>query len=232
MKNPVKLMIERQPWEVIDIGIPHPTFFHPHSEDDIVARQQKIIGTTRKSLVSFAGAARPDQPHCIRSILINQSTSTISDNCQFLGCKSGGCDQPESVTKLSLESEFCLQPPGDSPARKSVFDPLISGCIPVFFDPFTAYYQYPWQLPEDHGKDSEFIDQEEVRQMKVNAVERLSSISAREREDMRRYVVHEVLPVLVYGDSSSRFEDAISITMNTCSRGLAECNEFYIYHIT
>jgi hypothetical protein len=232
MKNPVKLMIERQPWEVIDIGIPHPTFFHPHSDDDIVAWQQKIIGTTRKRLVSFAGAARPDQPHCIRSILLNQSTSTISDNCQFLGCKSGGCDQLESVTKLSLESEFCLQPPGDSPARKSVFDKLISGCIPVFFDPFTAYDQYPWQLPEDHGKDSEFIDQEEVRQMKVNAVERLSSISAREREDMRRYVVYEVLPELVYGDSSSRFEDAISITMNTCSRGLAECNEFYIYHIT
>ena len=96
------------------------------------------------------------------------------------------------------------------------------------FEPLTAYYQYPWQLPEDHGKDSEFIDQEEVRQMKVNAVERLSSISAREREDMRRYVVYEVLPELVYGDSSSRFEDAISITVNTCSRGLAECNEFYI----
>ena len=150
--------------------------------------------------------------------MINQSTSTISDDCQFLDCKSGGCDQPESVTKLFLESEFCLQPPGDSPTRKSVFDSLVSGCIPVLFDPFTAYYQYPWHLPEDHGKYSVFIDQEEVRQMKVNVVGRLSSISARERDDMRRYIVYELLPGLAYGDSSCRFEkfqDAFSITVNT-----------------
>jgi len=218
MQNPIKLLIERQPWEVNDIAIPHPTFFHPHSDDDIVAWQQKIIGTTRKNLVSFAGAARPDQPESIRSTLINQCTSTSSDKCQFLDCKSGGCNQPESVTKLFLESEFCLQPPGDSPTRKSVFDSLVSGCIPVLFDPFTAYYQYPWHLPEDHGKYSVFIDQEEVRQMKVNVVGRLSSISARERDDMRRYIVYELLPGLVYGDSSCRFQkfqDAFSITVNT-----------------
>ncbi|XP_011029253.1 PREDICTED: xyloglucan galactosyltransferase KATAMARI1 homolog isoform X2 [Populus euphratica] len=218
MKNPIKLLIERQPWEVNDIAIPHPTFFHPHSDDDIVAWQQKIIGTTRKNLVSFAGAARPDQPESIRSTLINQCTSTSSDKCQFLDCKSGGCNQPESVTKLFLESEFCLQPPGDSPTRKSVFDSLVSGCIPVLFDPFTAYYQYPWHLPEDHSKYSVFIDQEEVRQMKVNVVGRLSSISARERDDMRRYIVYELLPGLVYGDSSCRFQkfqDAFSITVNT-----------------
>ncbi|KAB5573581.1 hypothetical protein DKX38_000775 [Salix brachista] len=218
MQNPIKLLIERQPWEVNDIAIPHPTFFHPHSDDDIVAWQQKIIGTTRKSLVSFAGAERPNQPQSIRSVLINQCTSTSSDKCQFLDCKSGGCNQPETVTELFMDSEFCLQPPGDSPTRKSVFDSLVSGCIPVLFDPFTAYYQYPWHLPEDHRKYSVFIDQEEVRQMKVDVVGRLSGISARERDEMRRFIVYELLPGLVYGDSSSRFEkfqDAFSISVNT-----------------
>ncbi|KAJ6341817.1 hypothetical protein OIU78_009876 [Salix suchowensis] len=218
MQNPIKLLIERQPWEVNDIAIPHPTFFHPHSDDDIVAWQQKIIGTTRKSLVSFAGAERPNQPESIRSVLINQCTSTSSDKCQFLDCKSGGCNQPETVTELFMDSEFCLQPPGDSPTRKSVFDSLVSGCIPVLFDPFTAYYQYPWHLPEDHRKYSVFIDQEEVRQMKVDVVGRLSGISARERDEMRRFIVYELLPGLVYGDASSRFEkfqDAFSISVNT-----------------
>ncbi|KAJ6712457.1 XYLOGLUCAN-SPECIFIC GALACTURONOSYLTRANSFERASE 1-LIKE [Salix purpurea] len=194
MQNPIKLLIERQPWE------------------------QKIIGTTRKSLVSFAGAERPNQPESIRSVLINQCTSTSSDKCQFLDCKSGGCNQPETVTELFMDSEFCLQPPGDSPTRKSVFDSLVSGCIPVLFDPFTAYYQYPWHLPEDHRKYSVFIDQEEVRQMKVDVVGRLSGISARERDEMRRFIVYELLPGLVYGDSSSRFEkfqDAFSISVNT-----------------
>ncbi|KAJ6714476.1 XYLOGLUCAN-SPECIFIC GALACTURONOSYLTRANSFERASE 1-LIKE [Salix viminalis] len=194
MQNPVKLLIERQPWE------------------------QKIIGTTRKSLVSFAGAERPNQPESIRSVLINQCTSTSSDKCRFLDCKSGGCNQPETVTELFMDSEFCLQPPGDSPTRKSVFDSLVSGCIPVLFDPFTAYYQYPWHLPEDHRKYSVFIDQEEVRQMKVDVVGRLSGISAGERDEMRRFIVYELLPGLVYGDASSRFEkfqDAFSISVNT-----------------
>ncbi|KAL8106793.1 hypothetical protein AgCh_023531 [Apium graveolens] len=113
---------------------------------------------------------------------------------------------------------FKLQkPPGDSPTRKSVFDSLISGCIPVFFDPFTAYYQYSWHLPEDHGKYSIFIDQEEVRKSKVNVVEWLMKIPKKARDDMRRYIVYELLPGLVYGDSSSDFEqfqDAFSITMN------------------
>ncbi|KAL8106825.1 hypothetical protein AgCh_023563 [Apium graveolens] len=217
MQNPIKLLIERQPWHVNDIGIPHPTYFHPHSDEDIISWQFKIIQSSRNNLVSFAGGARPDSPDSIRSVLINQCTLASTGTCKFQNCSSGGCDQPESIIELFLESEFCLQPPGDSPTRKSVFDSLISACIPVFFDPFTAYYQYSWHLPEDHGKYSLFIDQEEVRKSKVNVVEWLMKIPKKARDEMRRYIVYELLPGLVYGDSSSDFEqfqDAFSITMN------------------
>nr|XP_033513136.1 xyloglucan-specific galacturonosyltransferase 1-like [Nicotiana tomentosiformis] len=217
MQNPVKLLIERQPWHVNDIGIPHPTYFHPQSDDDIITWQLRIIQSNRKSLVSFAGAARPGAPENIRSMLINQCTSAKDEECKFLNCNSGKCDQPESIIELFMESEFCLQPPGDSPTRKSVFDSLISGCIPVIFDPFTAYYQYSWHLPEDHRKYSVFIDQEDVRNMKVNVIERLLQIPARERENMRRYIIYELLPGLVYGDPKSKlekFQDAFSITIN------------------
>ncbi|CAK9141877.1 unnamed protein product [Ilex paraguariensis] len=220
MQNPIKLLIERQPWHVNDIGIPHPTHFHPRTDDDIVSWQSKIMGSNRRNLVSFAGAARPDTPENIRSLLIKQCTSMDHNNtnCRFLDCSLGGCDQPESVINLFTASEFCLQPPGDSPTRKSVFDSLISGCIPVLFDPFTAYYQYPWHLPEDHEKYSVFIDQEEVRNMKVNVVERLMKVPLKEREDLRRYIVYELLPGLVYGDPSSeldKFQDAFSIAINS-----------------
>ncbi|XP_016452093.2 putative xyloglucan galactosyltransferase GT20 [Nicotiana tabacum] len=217
MQNPVKLLIERQPWHVNDIGIPHPTYFHPQSDDDVITWQLRIIKSNRKSLVSFAGAARPGAPENIRSMLINQCTSAKDEECKFLNCNSGKCDQPESIIELFMESEFCLQPPGDSPTRKSVFDSLISGCIPVIFDPFTAYYQYSWHLPEDHRKYSVFIDQEDVRNMKVNVIERLLQIPARERENMRRYIIYELLPGLVYGDPKSKlekFQDAFSITIN------------------
>ncbi|XP_031278420.1 probable xyloglucan galactosyltransferase GT20 [Pistacia vera] len=217
MQNPIKLLIERQPWHANDIGIPHPTYFHPRSDDDIVNWQHKVIRSQRKSLVSFAGGARLGHPENIRSILINQCTSSHSETCKFLNCSSGACDKPKPVIDLFMESEFCLQPSGDSPTRKSVFDSLISGCIPVLFDPFTAYYQYPWHLPEDHTKYSVFVDQEEVRKMKVNVIERLMKVSEKEKENMRRYIVYELLPGLVYGDLDSKldkFQDAFSITMN------------------
>lgn len=218
MQSPMKLLIERQPWELNEIGIPHPTYFHPRSDDDIIAWQNKIISSNRKNLVTFAGAPRPDVPDNIRSVLINQCNSGIGSSvCRFLNCSSGGCDQPESIIELFIESEFCLQPPGDSPTRKSVFDSLVSGCIPVVFDPFTAYYQYPWHLPEDRWRYSMFIDQEEVRKMEVNVVERLMKVSKEERDETRRYIVYELLPGLVYGDPNAEFEkfqDAFSITMN------------------
>ncbi|KAH7513943.1 hypothetical protein FEM48_Zijuj11G0036400 [Ziziphus jujuba var. spinosa] len=218
MQNPIKLLIERQPWHVNDVGIPHPTYFHPQSDDDIISWQSKIISSYRKTLVSFAGAARPDSTETIRSILIKQCTSSDNQKCKFLDCSSRGCDQPESVIQLFMESEFCLQPPGDSPTRKSVFDSLISGCIPVMFDPFTAYYQYPWHLPEDHGRYSMFVDKNEVREMKVNLVEKLMKVPLKERQEMRRYIVYELLPGLVYGDPNSqleKFHDAFSIAMSS-----------------
>lgn len=215
MQNPMKLLIERHPWHVNDIGIPHPTYFHPHSDNDIISWQLRIMKSNRKNLVSFAGAARPEARDNIRSLLIDQCGN--DQKCHFLNCSSGKCDEPESLIELFVESEFCLQPPGDSPTRKSVFDSLLSGCIPVLFDPFTAYYQYPWHLPEDYGKYSVFIDKKEVRQGNLNVVERLSNVSSREKENMRRYIVYELLPGLVYGDVNAeidKFQDAFAITIN------------------
>ncbi|XP_057801074.1 xyloglucan-specific galacturonosyltransferase 1-like [Salvia miltiorrhiza] len=219
MQNPIKLLIERHPWRVNDIGIPHPTFFHPHTDADIVSWQIKMSrSATRNVVVGFAGAARPGSAESIRSVLIEQCTSAGDGECRFLNCTSGQCDRPDSIVGLFAEAEFCLQPPGDSPTRKSVFDSLVAGCIPVLFDPMTAYYQYAWHLPEERDKYSVFIDKEEVRNKSVNVVERLVSIPARERENMRRYIVYELLPGLIYGDLDSKFDkfqDAFSITINS-----------------
>ncbi|CAH2048152.1 unnamed protein product [Thlaspi arvense] len=93
MRNPTKLLIERNPWDVNDVAIPHPTFFHPKNDDDISSWQNKIIVKPRRSLISFAGAARPGNPDSIRSILIDQCISS-PNHCRFLNCTDGGCDKP------------------------------------------------------------------------------------------------------------------------------------------
>ncbi|KAL6555531.1 hypothetical protein OROHE_007203 [Orobanche hederae] len=98
-----------------------------------------------------------------------------------------------------------------------MFDSLISGCNPILFDPFTAYYQYHWHLPEDHENYSVFIEEDDVRNMKLYVAEKLLEIPKERRDSMRRYIVYELLPKLVYGGFNSKmenFEDALSVTMD------------------
>ncbi|CAN8272872.1 unnamed protein product [Cochlearia groenlandica] len=216
MQNPTKLLIERQPWEVNDIAIPHPTYFHPKTDEDITTWQIKTMNQPRKSLVSFAGAARPGNPNNIGSTLIQQCISY--DQCKFLDCNNGDCKNPKNVIDLFQDSEFCLQPPGDSATRRSVFDSLISGCIPVIFNLYTAYYQYAWHLPEDHKRYSVYISEEDVKEKRVNVVEELMAKTQKEKDDMRSYIIYQLLPGLVYGDSNAKFEkfrDAFDITFDS-----------------
>ncbi|KAG6388305.1 hypothetical protein SASPL_153507 [Salvia splendens] len=87
---------------------------------------------------------------------------------------------------------------------------------------------HPWHLPEDWGKYSVFIDKEEVRNKNVNVVDRLMKISAKERENMRRYIVYELLPGLVYGDFDSKFvkfQDAFSISVNSLLERATRLND-------
>ncbi|KNA22912.1 hypothetical protein SOVF_029970 [Spinacia oleracea] len=219
LQNPIKLIIERQPWHMNDVGVPYPTYFHPRSDQEIISWQQKISQVQRKYLVSFAGAPRKD-PMSIRSILIEQCTSS-PEVCKFLNCGEKLCVESAPVMKLFMESEFCLQPDGDSPTRKSVFDSLVAGCIPVVFDPFTAHYQYPWHLPEDYKKYSVFIDQEEVKMSEVNVVEKLLNIPLKQRKEMRKYIIHELMPRLVYAHANAKleiFEDAFTIAVNNLNQ--------------
>ncbi|XP_076101024.1 uncharacterized protein LOC143070734 [Mytilus galloprovincialis] len=54
------------------------------------------------------------------------------------------CDE-ETERNLVLwmhRSVFCLQPPGDSPTRKSFYDSIMSGCIPVTFGNHSLQYAF------------------------------------------------------------------------------------------
>ncbi|XP_031475515.1 xyloglucan-specific galacturonosyltransferase 1-like [Nymphaea colorata] len=220
MQNPIKLIIERQPWHSNDVGIPYPTNFHPTSDQDIISLQSKLSESKRKTLISFAGSGRPRMKKNIRRILIEECMRN-SSVCTYLDCKLVDCVSPGTVAKLLMESEFCLQPPGDSPTRKSFFDSLVYGCIPVVFDPFTAHFQYSWHLPEDCRRYSVYIDQELVKQGKVDVMNVLSGISTEERRKMRRYIIFELMPRIIYANYDSKlvnFRDAFEISIDNMLR--------------
>lgn len=216
MLNSYKLLIERQPWEINEIGIPYPTYFHPRSDEDIIRWQSKVISSRRTTLASFAGADRADTTENIRSVLMQQCKSQ-KNNCTLFDCSLDACLNHTMVIGMFMDSEFCLQPPGDSPTRKSVFDSLIIGCIPVLFDPFTVYYQYPWYFPEEYQKYSVFIDKDEFKENKINIIDVLKKVPVEKRQEMRKYIIYNIMPGLVYGDSMAkfyRFSDAFDIVIN------------------
>ncbi|CAI5518101.1 unnamed protein product [Closterium sp. Naga37s-1] len=62
------------------------------------------------------------------------------------------CDYPRIVMRTHLASHFCLQPWGDSPTRRSLFDAMLAGCIPVVFSDWSVQRQFPWHLPVHEGE--------------------------------------------------------------------------------
>ncbi|XP_062158290.1 probable xyloglucan galactosyltransferase GT14 [Alnus glutinosa] len=213
-KNMTLLSIESSSWNN-DFAIPYPTYFHPSKKSQVIRWQKKMRRTKRRYLFSFAGAPRPNSTNSIRSELIDQCQS--SPTCNFLGCFNGAskCDDPVNVMKAFQSSVFCLQPPGDSYTRRSTFDSILAGCIPVFFHTGSAYKQYLWHLPENYTKYSVMIPLNDVKEKRGFVNETLLRVPKKVVLGMREEVI-KLIPRIVYGDPRSRrvsFEDAFEIAV-------------------
>ncbi|KAH0703527.1 xyloglucan galactosyltransferase KATAMARI1-like [Solanum tuberosum] len=205
-QNMTILTIESSPWNRNDVAIPYPTYFHPSSDSDVVQWQNRMGRLRRKVLFSFAGAPRPQLEDSIRSEIMEQCSATRR-KCKLLECKDlhNKCTKPVHVMRLFQSSIFCLQPSGDSFTRRSTFDSILAGCIPVFFTPGSAYVQYIWHLPKDYTKYSVLIPEDDVRKKKVSIENVLSKIPKSQVAAMREEVI-KLIPNVVYADPRSRLE--------------------------
>ncbi|KAJ3680786.1 hypothetical protein LUZ60_015275 [Juncus effusus] len=105
----------------------------------------------------------------------------------------------------------------DSFTRKSAFDSMLAGCIPVFFNLWSAHDQYKWYLPRNYTKYSVYIPENEVRNGNVNIEEILLRYSEKQVRDMREELV-KMIPQLVYKDYSiskrENFRDAFDVAID------------------
>ncbi|XAR60602.1 hypothetical protein NMG60_11034041 [Bertholletia excelsa] len=217
-QNITMLTIESSPWNMNDFAIPYPTYFHPSKDADVYQWQNRMRKLKRRFLFSFAGAPRPNMDGSIRGEIMRQCT-TSRRRCLLLECTNSGnrnkCLKPNYLMRMFESSEFCLQPPGDSFTRRSTFDSIISGCIPVFFHPASAYVQYLWHLPRNFNKYSVLISEEDVRDKKVTIEEELMKIPRSRVVAMREEVI-KLIPKVIYADPRSRLErieDAFDLTV-------------------
>lgn len=214
-KNMSMLVVESSPWNANDFGIPYPTYFHPAKDADVFVWQDRMRNLERKWLFSFAGAPRPDNPKSIRGQIIDQCQK--SSVGKLLECDFGEskCHSPSSIMQMFQSSLFCLQPQGDSYTRRSAFDSMLAGCIPVFFHPGSAYTQYTWHLPKNFSKYSVFIPEDDIRKKGVSIEERLKQIPPHVVKEMREEVI-SLIPRLIYADPRSKLEtlkDAFDVSV-------------------
>uniref|UniRef100_A0A7N0TFE9 Exostosin GT47 domain-containing protein n=1 Tax=Kalanchoe fedtschenkoi TaxID=63787 RepID=A0A7N0TFE9_KALFE len=201
------LTIESTTYHENEAAIPYPTYFHPSSADEIRQWQKVVAREKREYLFSFAGAPRPWQKS-IRGEVISQCLAAPSE-CILISCKDmtdKKCHSPLSVLKLFRSSNFCLQPPGDSPTRRSTFDSIISGCIPVFFDLKSGPEQYTWYFPSNYTNYSVYIPHEDVKANKTDIRKVLSRIPAADVKAMRSQVI-KMIPRVIYTNRRRGSED-------------------------
>ncbi|KAF5202083.1 Xyloglucan galactosyltransferase katamari1-like protein [Thalictrum thalictroides] len=207
LKNMSMLLIESSPYHSNEVAIPYPTYFHPSTDDDVLQWQEKMRRQKKRHLFSFAGAPRPQSLKSIRGRIIQQCQAS-SSKCKLLECRKSSknvCHDPSSVMKLFQDSVFCLQPPGDSFTRRSAFDSILAGCIPVFFHPASAYTQYIWYLPQHYTKYSVFIPEDRIRNGTANIEQILARIPEKEVSAMRKEVI-KLIPKVIYADPKLRLE--------------------------
>lgn len=214
-KNMSMLVVESSPWNANDFAIPYPTYFHPSKDSEVFAWQDRMMNLDRKWLFCFAGAPRPDNPKSIRGQIIDQCKN--SNVGKLLECDLGEskCHSPSSIMQMFQSSVFCLQPQGDSYTRRSAFDSMLAGCIPVFFHPGSAYTQYTWHLPKNYTKYSVFIPEDDLRKRNISIEERLGQIPVYQVKMMREEVIN-LIPKLIYADPRSKLEshkDAFDVSV-------------------
>ncbi|KAJ8755443.1 hypothetical protein K2173_019241 [Erythroxylum novogranatense] len=204
--NMSMLSIESSSWNN-DYAIPYPTCFHPTEASEVLEWQEKLRRQKRRYLFSFAGAPRPDLQDSVRGKIIEECQAS-KNLCKLQECNYGingtiTCDNPVNVMRSFQNSVFCLQPTGDSYTRRSIFDAILAGCVPVFFHPGSAYAQYKWHLPKNYSKYSVYIPVRDVKDWKAGINETLLRIPEDRVIAMRQEVIR-LVPSIVYADPRSR----------------------------
>eukprot|EP01018_Ginkgo_biloba_P001510 Gb_17818 [translate_table: standard] len=214
MENVTALVLEGRSWLPREQAVPYPTSFHPASAANLREWMETVRSARREFLFAFVGATRSGTG--IRHASMKECRNS-SDTCALLDCSKIKCGHnPVAITDRLLKAEFCLQPPGDSPSRRSTFDGLIAGCIPVFFRRDSAYEQYIWHLPRDPDAYSVFISEENVVQGSLKIEDILRRYSSERIQRMRETIV-SIIPRLTYmhfgGGDRGGIKDAFDLSV-------------------
>lgn len=144
------------------IVAPYPSYVHYNDSTTnlFIPRSSTLI--TRDIFIFLAAGHRRSNP--IRAKLMDKFTikttmdydkfrqQTSMQNASRVFLITDECQGNHKYTTIPwmMHSVFCLQPPGDSPTRKSFYDAIQCGCIPVLFRDIQPV-SYPFERVLDYS---------------------------------------------------------------------------------
>jgi len=196
---------------------PYPSSFHWHEgikylpwavagpDDDRSAPDFHLRFPKRDIFVLFIGSVKASQAgsRALRQALHGQckAANKRADGICAWHETAHSCNGVVNATNAMLlfrRAVFCPAPAGDSITRKSIFDALVAGCIPVIFSRATLSL-YSWHVPvEDLERVSVFMPMEGlVDAPPTDVLQVLRAIPAETVAAMQRRIA-ELAPSLQY----------------------------------
>lgn len=132
--------------------IPYPSFVHVVPEN-VLDNKLPILDLDQRDVLIFlpAGTVCTNDLRCQIMEQFDQKTKLSYDDYKHRNLSTDtvllevmNCDDntDNNLVPWMQHSIFCLQPPGDSPTRKSFYDSLTCGCIPVIFGNHSLQYAF------------------------------------------------------------------------------------------
>ncbi len=181
-------------------AVPYPSSIHWWEGIKDLPWIHKESDPPRPYLAVFIGSLDTQTPHSnIVRRKMNADCMLEPSICKWFDTAhscSGMVNQSNNML-VYRQATFCLAPPGDSLTRKSLFDSMMLGCIPVVNAKATIT-QYFWHIPpEDVDLVSVYIPRQAISEKGLNFLSVLKNISADTVKKMQKRI-QELAPTIQY----------------------------------
>ncbi len=214
------------------IVVPYPSYahFHPTKTDSYL---KAVEDSNRNIYLFLAASVRRSNP--FRAKILDQFLAVYTEKSYKHYFHTNSLDLKSKVCKVWLSTPecrgghhlttvewmkhatFCLQPPGDSPTRKSLYDAILSNCIPVVFNIKKYTVIYPFQPTINYSKLIVWIPEELVN--KDIAQYLRAHVSTQQIADLQQYG-RTIMKYLQYSYpiANHKHEDAVQMILDDISK--------------
>ncbi len=136
------------------ICVPYPSNYIYDTQNELLDAMRRKLAAPKLFKACFFGRKRGRDDHLRNRIISLIEESKLTESVSAF--QSSGklhrlsTDAAKKLDELKSASWISIEPPGDSPSRKGIFDSILSLTVPLLFDSGRYYYPFPRLFPWEH----------------------------------------------------------------------------------